>query len=48
MLDEKKKERKKTERKKTDRIEVFFFGFFTLLKVSGTYRVDLAIEQLRM
>ena len=30
-----------------NKIDIFVFGFWALLKVSGTYRVDLAIEQLR-
>ena len=33
-----------TERKKMDKIKIFAFGFSTLLKVSGTYRVVLALE----
>ena len=35
------------ERKKMNKIEVFVFGFLTLLKVSETYQADLAIEWLR-
>ena len=37
-------ERKKKERNKTNKIEILVFGFLTLLKVSGTNRVDLALD----
>ena len=39
----KKKERKKMACKSKN----FMFGFLDLVKVSGTYRVDLALEQRR-
>ena len=42
---EKKKERKNNERKKKgekmNKIEIFKFAFFNLLKVSGTFGVDI-------
>ena len=52
MHDSEEEERKKeTERRKvrqvkrkTNQTEIFMLNFSTLLKVSGTYRVDLAIE----
>ena len=31
-------------KKKMNRIEIFTFGFLTLIKVSGTYRINLARE----
>ena len=37
------KEHRRT-RKKMNKIETFVLVFSTLLKVSGTYRVDLALE----
>ena len=37
----------KEERNKTNKIEFFTFGFLTLIKVSRTHSVDLAIEQPR-
>ena len=34
-----------TRKKKNEQIEIFMFGFLNLaIKVSGTYRVDLALE----
>ena len=37
-----KKERRR--RKKKNKIEIFEFGFSNLLKVSGTYGVEIALE----
>ena len=40
----KKKKEEKRRRKKLNKIEIFMFGFSTLLKVIRVFRVDLAIE----
>ena len=37
-------EERKKERKKMNKIETFTFGFSTLIKVIGPYRINLAIE----
>ena len=39
-----KEERKKKEKRNVNKIEIFMFGFSNLIKVSGTNRVDLALE----
>ena len=39
-----KKEERRRRRKKMNKIESFVFGFSTVLKVSRTNRVDLALE----
>ena len=41
---ERKKEEKKKKRKKMNKIDISRLVFSALLKVSGTCRVDLAIE----
>ena len=41
MLDGEEEEQR---RRKMNKSEIFMFGFSTLLKVSGVYRVDLTIE----
>ena len=46
MKQKERKKEKRKERKKMDKIEIFMFGFSTLLKVSGTYRIDLALEYM--
>ena len=43
MLDGKEESRRRR-RRKMNKIEIFKFGFLTLLKVSGVFRVYLAIE----
>ena len=40
----KKKKEKEGERKKMKKIKILLFGFSTLFKVRGTFRVDLALE----
>ena len=42
-----KRKKEKRRRKKMNKIEIFVFGFSTLLKASGTNRVDLALQQQR-
>ena len=39
-----KKKKKKEERRKMNKFQIFTYNFSTLLKVSGTCKVDLAIE----
>ena len=39
-------EERKRGRKRMSKIEIFMFGFSTLLRVSATFRVDLALEWL--
>ena len=41
---EKKEERKKKERKKMNKIEISTLVFSKLLKVSGNFGVDIALE----
>ena len=38
---------KKKERKKRNKMEIFKFGFSNLLKVSGTFGADIALEYQR-
>ena len=40
-------ERKEGRKKKMNKLKIFRFGFLTLLKVSGTFGVDLALEKQR-
>ena len=37
-------EKKEERRKKMNKIEIFKFGFSNLLKVNGTFGVDIALE----
>ena len=39
-----KKKKRKKKKKEDEHIRNFVFGFSTLLRVSGSYRVDLALQ----
>ena len=43
---ERKKERRKEDKKKMNKIKISCLVFLTLLRVSGTYEVDIALEYL--
>ena len=43
-VDEERKKKEEERRKKMNKIEIFKFGFSNLLKVSGTFGVDVALE----
>ena len=36
-------EKEKKKKQYMNKIEIFMFGFYKLIKVSGTYKIDIAI-----